>query len=285
MPQSRLQFQRDLYRLLLDLNNAAQPDLPRSLERALAMIVGISGAEHGYIEVRREGGEIVYRTHSLTQEEIDGVRAGISTGIIAEALASGEPVLTQSALFDPRFKTRESVQRGRIEAVFCAPLIGNATRGVLYLQGGFESGDEGMRFDAESFSRHLSPLLDQLLVDNERHERRDPLGSLREKYQVSEVIGSSDAVYAVLRSAMMVAPLTVNVLLTGASGTGKSQLARVIHANSGREQYPFVEVNCAALPDSLIENELFGSVRGTLQCSCGQRGQSRGGGRRYAVSR
>ena len=262
MSGSRIELQRDLYRLLLELNNDPDCDLKRCLTQALELIVGISGAEHGYIEVRREDGGVVYNAHSLTQEEIDNVQAGISAGIIANALASGEPVLTQSALFDPRFNTLESVQRSKIQAVLCIPLAGRATRGVLYLEGDFESEDEGVQFDVRSFADHVSPFLDQLLLDSESMQRRDALASLREKYQLSEVIGSSSALGGALRSAMMVAPLTVNVLLTGESGTGKTQLARVIHANSGREHFPFVEINCAAMPETLIENELFGSVKG-----------------------
>lgn len=262
MSDSRIELQRDLYRLLLELNNKPHRDLKRSLQQALELIVGISGAEQGYVEVRREDGGVVYNAHSLTQDEIDHVRSGISTGIIATAMESGEPILSQSALIDPRFNTLESVQRAKIEAVLCIPLVGNATRGVLYLQGDFESDDEGMQFDAESFARHVSPFLDQLLLDNELGERRGGLASLRDKYQLSQVVGSSDAMASVLRSAMMIAPLGANVLLTGDSGTGKTQLARVIHANSGREQFPFVEVNCAALQEALFENELFGAVKG-----------------------
>lgn len=262
VPESRVEYQRDLYRLLLDLNSPAFGDFSDALSHALQLIVGLSGANQGYIEVRREDGELVYTSHSLSQEDVDNIQIGISTGIIAEALSTGESVLTPSALFDPRFNTRESVQRGRIEAVFCAPLAGNRTRGVLYLQGDFQSGAEGVKFDAEAFARRVSPLLDQLLVDNETPAGRQPMTTLRDKYQLSEIVGSSEPLYQAVRSAMMVAPLAVNVLLTGSSGTGKSQLARVIHANSGREAHPFMEVNCAALPETLIENELFGAIKG-----------------------
>jgi Nif-specific regulatory protein len=66
----------------------------------------------------------------------------------------------------------------------------------------------------------------------------------------------------VLREAALVAPLDVTVLLTGESGTGKSQLARVIHDNGPRAGGPFVELSCAAIPETLVENELFGHRAG-----------------------
>jgi Nif-specific regulatory protein len=60
----------------------------------------------------------------------------------------------------------------------------------------------------------------------------------------------------------LVAPLDINVLLTGESGTGKSQIARIIHDNGPRRAGPFVELNVAALPEALVESELFGSLPG-----------------------
>jgi Nif-specific regulatory protein len=76
-------------------------------------------------------------------------------------------------------------------------------------------------------------------------------------------VGRSPAVAAVLEQAMLAAPLDVNVLLSGPSGSGKSLLARTIHLNSRRAKGPFVELNCAALPDTLLESELFGALAGS----------------------
>jgi Nif-specific regulatory protein len=76
------------------------------------------------------------------------------------------------------------------------------------------------------------------------------------------VVGRSPALAALLKQIRLVAPLDVTVLLTGPSGTGKSLLARVIHDSGPRARGPFVDVNCAAIPDDLIENELFGHEKG-----------------------
>ena len=98
-------------------------------------------------------------------------------------------------------------------------------------------------------------MLDQLFIEQEREEL--PLSSLQAQHNLSGMIGSSPKFVEVIQSALMIAPLEVNTLLLGETGTGKSQLARMIHNNSHHSEGEFVENNCAALPDSLIESELF----------------------------
>ena len=148
------------------------------------------------------------------------------------------------------------------EAVLCAPIGSAPSLGVVYLQGDAERFDESDRELVEFFARHLAPLVDRLLVRRQVREREDPTRPLRQQIRLDGVVGHSAALAAVLQQAALVAPLDVNVLLTGDSGTGKSQLARVIHENGPRASGPFVELNCATLPESLVESELFGAAAG-----------------------
>ncbi|CAN5529535.1 sigma-54 dependent transcriptional regulator [soil metagenome] len=87
---------------------------------------------------------------------------------------------------------------------------------------------------------------------------------LRKQYNFAEIIGKSDALQKVFDLINKVAGTSANVLIEGESGTGKELIARSVHFNSGRSDKPFLAVNCGALPESLLESELFGHVKGAF---------------------
>jgi Nif-specific regulatory protein len=261
---AQLRQERDLYRRLLGLGH--QADLDPFLKEALALIVDVTGAAQGYLELRDSETDSVWSIHhGFSCEQIEGVRVAISRGIIAEALATGTTILTHAALSDDRFRDRASVQMAQIDSVLCAPIGGDAALGVVYLQGRQRPGlftpqDEER---AELLARHLAPLADGLVARRRQSDADDATRPLRERYRMEGVVGRSRALARALEEALLAAPLDVNVLLTGESGTGKSQLARVIHDNSPRHLGPFVELNCATLPQNLVESELFGAIKGS----------------------
>lgn len=87
---------------------------------------------------------------------------------------------------------------------------------------------------------------------------------LKEKYDFSHIVGNSNAIRLVYDQVTQVAKSNATVLLRGESGTGKEMIANAIHYNSLRSKRPFIKLNCAALPDTLIESELFGHERGAF---------------------
>jgi len=263
---ARTRRERDLYRRLLRLGE--QNELGPLLKEALALVVEVTGARQGYLEIQDDddspGRQPLWIAHGFSAGEIEAVRSAISRGIIAHAVATGQTIVTPSALLDPRFRERASVRGARIEAVLCAPIGADQPLGVLYLQGRAQPApfsDED-RENAELFARHLAPLAERLLSRRRRQEEADATRGVRGTLRLEGLIGRSAALASVLRQVALVAPLEVNVLLTGDTGTGKSQLARIIHDNGPRRNGPFVEVNCAALPETLVESELFGALPG-----------------------
>jgi len=98
----------------------------------------------------------------------------------------------------------------------------------------------------------------------ERYRLEAELRGLRQRLEGTQhgIVARSPAMRQVLELLQKVAPTDMNVLITGESGTGKELVARALHALSGRAQGPFVSVNCAAIPEGLLESELFGAERG-----------------------
>lgn len=119
----------------------------------------------------------------------------------------------------------------------------------------------GKPFEIDDLERVVKNALrlSDALTDNQRLR-----GELEGRYRFEMLVGSSPAFRAVIESIAEVCESRANVLLTGESGTGKELAARAIHFNSPRRDKPFVAINCAAIPEGLLESELFGHVKGAF---------------------
>jgi DNA-binding NtrC family response regulator len=116
-------------------------------------------------------------------------------------------------------------------------------------------------FDVEELRLRVEHALEKVQLSRELERLKEEVGR---KYGIEHVIGKSKQIVDVFKAVSMVAAKKSTVLITGESGTGKELIARAIHYNSDRRSKPFVVVNCAALPDTLIESELFGYERGAF---------------------
>jgi Nif-specific regulatory protein len=263
----RLEKERDLFRRLLELSVLDEPEA--LLDDALALVAELTLAERAYVELRLRAGAgevpVLQRARGFLDDELGAVRAAISSGIVAEALASGRSVSTASAVEDPRFRGNSSVLAGTIRAVLCAPLASpEGYVGVVYLQGRPSPGPftEADRDATELFAKHLGPVAARLARGALESRALDHTVELRRRLPASSIAGRSRALAAVLRQVLVAAPVPFATLLTGESGTGKTALARALHDASPRARGPFVEVSAANLPEALVESELFGAEKG-----------------------
>ncbi len=154
----------------------------------------------------------------------------------------------------------------KIQAINCdTPVI------ILTGHGGVDEAVEAMKRGAYDFLtkpvniEKLALILNRAIEERIRKDRERVLESLvEEKYNFENIIGNSKAFQDVLKIVKQVAPTDATVLITGESGTGKEIIANVIHLNSKRAKNPLVKVHCAALPETLLESELFGHEKGAF---------------------
>ncbi len=261
----RATLERDLFEKLLELQGVAEP---RALvARILELLVEVTEAQHGYLELYPSRDDLQPRwmiSHGCSPDQVEQIRAVTSRGIVAAALASGQTLHVPYASLDERFGTLPSVRNQRLEAVVCVPL-GGPGGGVLYLEGrrgGGPFAEEDLRV-AEKVAGYLGPSLEQL-ARAAQARANDPTRPFRQRLHLEGVIGRSAALAKIFEQVEAYAPLDVTLLITGPNGTGKTQLAHAIHANSHRRNGPFVELNCGAIPENLIESELFGTMPGAF---------------------
>jgi Nif-specific regulatory protein len=262
---------------LLDLGKSvlAERDLDRMLTAAIDGVIELCGAERGMILLfdplaRDEAeGEIVFETaRNLDREDIARPAFEVSRTILGRVRATGEPFWHPNVLDDPTLGHRASVLRLSILSVICQP-IRDADRvlGVVYLDNRSAEGvftEETARLVA-SFSELVSLAVRNALERRRLHQRIDTLsGQLRERYDFEAIVGQDSKMVEVLRLVAQVADSDATVLVRGESGTGKELIARALHFNSRRRTRPFVAVNCGALPENLLESELFGHMRGAF---------------------
>lgn len=116
-------------------------------------------------------------------------------------------------------------------------------------------------FPQETLLIRIQKIIENRKLRHENHALKHELGA---KMQFDQIVGASDLMMQLFEQLQTVAPSKATVLITGDSGTGKELVARAIHVNSPRRSGPFVKVNCAAMPETLMESELFGHEKGAF---------------------
>ena len=223
----------------------------------------------------------------------------VSMGIARNVFRSGEGLLSVDAARDERFSAMASVEDLRLRSVLCTPVWREGrVGGVLYVDNRLQHAlfrepdldllalfaDQAsialatqQRIEAlrertrtlEHSQRQVELLNEQLGRkvrdrDKELALVRTELAQERGRYDYSAIVGASEGMRRVFRQLDAIIDSELSVLIHGESGTGKELIARAVHFNGLRADKPFISENCAALPDSLLESELFGYVKGAF---------------------
>ncbi|MHB8766378.1 MAG: sigma 54-interacting transcriptional regulator, partial [Deferrisomatales bacterium] len=220
------------------------------------------------------GNLAIRASHGLTPEEVQRGVYRPGEGVTGKIFASGSPYVIPDVSKEPLFLNRTGarrIDRQRISFVGVPVLLKGEPIGVLNVDRLF--GDE-VSFERDvEFLTILATLIAQLVHLNRQVRSREQglvranqslKAELSDKYQHFYMVGRSPAMAAVQELVRKVAPSRASVLLLGESGTGKTLIARILHEASPRARYPFVKVNCAALPENLLESELFGYEKGAF---------------------
>lgn len=259
---------RALYEVTQTIGSILEPK--RLLEKVLEIAMKHLDAERGFLlltDDTRELGFAVAASKNFTGDAQSSVFAA-SSSVVKRVLSDGEPILTVDAGTDQRFEASRSIMAQNILSIICIPLrIQDVVRGALYLDSARSRGkfnDESLQFltvfgNLATIALANAQSYEHLRLENER------LRAGAESTQLFEgIIGQSKEWRAVLDLARRVIDVDVSVMITGESGTGKELIARSIHSHSARATKPFVAVGCSAIPEQLLESELFGYKKGAF---------------------
>jgi transcriptional regulator with GAF, ATPase, and Fis domain len=242
-------------------------DVSELLRALMDAVVDVTHADKGFLLLVRGDAPEIAVARNLKGEDIpNGVRH-LSDSIVAKVLQTKRPLIVSDALHDMEFKTSESVMNLKLCSVMCAPLLVQGQLiGLLYV------GNDNVvnLFEEKSldvlsvFAGQASLILQGALLLDQLKSDRDRLKERLADKRFGDIVGSCPGLVEVFRKVEKVATTDISVLITGETGTGKELIAREIHNRSQRKNAPFVVVNCGAIPENLMESELFGHVRGAF---------------------
>ncbi len=262
-------------------------DVTALLESLMDEVISLTKADKGFLvlfdpsEAKEDarGTPRVRMARNLRGESLDEAVAQLSDSILRRVLETGEAVVVSDALTSTEFNSSLSVVSLKLTSVMCVPLVrvaqgkaSDARTDKDNIIGAIYVGNNAVKalFDAASlevltlFASQASLIIQSALAIDALTLEKNSLKGELERSRYGEIIGACDGMRDVFKKIEKVARADISVLITGETGTGKELIAREIHKRGGRAKGPLVVINCGAIPENLLESELFGHVKGAF---------------------
>ena len=261
---------------LLEISQALSGtlNLKAGMQRVLGTLIRHHSVVRGMVTLLRDG-ELHAEAVEGFEDRARNTQIKVGEGITGKVVESGKPIVVPRVSKEPAFLNLASRRPDHLKqelSFICVPITLNRQPvGALGVDLRFKPErdyDSSVKFLGVVSSMIAQALNVQRMVEEERRRLLDEnthlRQELRERYDFSNIIGTSGPTRQMYEQVAQVAQTNTTVLIRGESGTGKELIAHAIHYNSLRAKKPFIKVSCAALPDTLIESELFGYEKGAF---------------------
>ena len=243
-------------------------DLKELLNKVMDLAIDLVGAERGLIFLYRSETDEMEMVVARNMEHQTIKDATEYSRNILKEVGHGQAILSHDATSDDRFKEFRSVSIYHIRSLLCVPLrLKSRIIGTVYVdtrKAGVIFTEEDLKF-LEAFANQAAIAIENArLYEQARQENQYLKQAVQERYGYENIIGNSSKMREVYTLLARVTSSNLPVMIRGESGTGKELVARAIHHNSPRRDRKFFTENCAALPDTLLESELFGHAKGAF---------------------
>jgi Nif-specific regulatory protein len=255
-------------------------DLKETLSGVLRALHENGGLELGMVTLADpdSGEQQVIAIHGPSTIKLESIRYQPGEGVVGMVLDAGDKIVLKRIADEPRFKGKLGIYDNYGPFIGVPIRVKRSVVGVLAAQP--ESDAAGQLDERARFLEMVSNLIGQSVrlsweVAQERQTLKDERDSLRRtvrgQYGFDNIIGHTTGMRRVFEQVRQVAKWNTTVLIRGETGTGKELIANAIHYNSPRARGPFVKLNCASLPETLLESELFGHEKGAFTGAMAQR--------------
>jgi Nif-specific regulatory protein len=257
----------------LDLRDVVSPVL-EALSRHMNM-------QYGTLTLlnRKTGDILIEAAHGLSAQQARRVRYKLGEGVTGKVVQSGQPAVIPRTSESPDFLNRTERGKRPDTSFICVPItVGKEVVGALSVDQPYRE-DHDLAGDVRLLTIVGSMIAQAVKLRRAAQEERDRLEEentrlkmeLRDRFRPANIVGNSREMQTVYDQIAQVSRSTATVLIVGETGTGKELVAHAIHYNSDRADKPFVRVHCAALPETIIESELFGHEKGAFTGAAAER--------------